>query len=89
MLEIKYTGTDLVIPKDMIEGQYGYRPGDMLRVSIPSKAQLIPIARLPEDMERMRDALEAVGGSWSVNDAEHFQELRQELWTEWQIPESV
>ncbi|MCB0065001.1 MAG: hypothetical protein KDE19_22915 [Caldilineaceae bacterium] len=89
MLEIQYTGTDLVIPKDTIEGHYGYRPGDMLRVLIPNKVQLTPVSRLPEDAARVRNALEAVGGSWSAEDAEHFQELRQELWTEWQIPESV
>jgi hypothetical protein len=89
VLEIQYTGTDLVIPKDTIEGQYGYRPGDMLRLLIPSKAKLTPISRLPEDIARMRDALDAVGGSWTEDDAERFHELRQELWTEWQIPESV
>lgn len=89
MFEIKYTGTDLVIPKDTIEGQFGCRPGDMVRVFVPNKLQLVPSVRLPEDVARMRDALDAVGGSWSIDDAEQFQELRQELWTEWQIPESV
>lgn len=89
MLEIKYTGTDLIIPKDTIEDHYGYRPGDMLRLLIPSKVQLTPVSRLPEDVATMRNSLEAVGGSWSIDDAERFQELRQELWTEWQIPESV
>ncbi len=89
MLEIQYNGTDLVIPKDTIEGQYGYRPGDMLRVLIPNKLQLKPLSRLPEEVTHLRNTLEAVGGSWSVDDAERFQELRQELWTEWQIPESV
>lgn len=89
MIEIKYTGTDLVISKDTIEEQLGYRPGDMLRVIIPSKVQLAPLPRLPEVVDHMRASLEAVGGSWSPEDAEHFQQMRQELWTEWQIPRSV
>ncbi|HRW08662.1 MAG: hypothetical protein KDE53_03375 [Caldilineaceae bacterium] len=89
MIEIKYTGTDLVIPKDTIEEQLGYRPGDVLRVIIPSKVQLSPLPRLPEVVTHMRETLEAVGGSWSSEDAEHFQQMRQELWTEWQIPKSV
>ena len=89
MIEIEYTGTDLVIPKDTIEEQFGYRPGDVLRVIIPSKVQLSPLPRLPEVVTHMRETLEAVGGSWSSEDAEHFQQMRQELWTEWQIPKSV
>ena len=89
MLEIKYTGVDLIISKDTIEEHYGYRPGDLLRVLIPSKVQLAPMARLPEDIAHMRASLEAVGGSWSTDDAERFHKMRQELWTEWQIPESV
>jgi hypothetical protein len=89
VIEIKYTGTDLIISKDTIEEQLGYRPGDMLRVLIPNKVQLAPIPRLPEVIAQMRDGLEAVGGSWSIADAERFQQLRQELWTEWQIPNSV
>ena len=89
MIEIKYTGTDLVIPKDTIEEQLGYRPGDVLRVIIPSKVQLSPLPRLPEVVTHIRETLEAVGGSWSSEDAEHFQQMRQELWTEWQIPKSV
>jgi hypothetical protein len=89
VIEIKYTGTDLIISKDTIEEQLGYRPGDMLRVLIPNKVQLAPLPRLPEVIAQMRDGLEAVGGSWSAADAERFQQLRQELWTEWQIPNSV
>jgi len=89
VIEIKYTGTDLVISKDTIEEQLGYRPGDMLRVLIPSKVQLAPLPRLPEVVTRMQESLEAVGGSWSLDDAERFQQMRQELWTEWQIPKSV
>lgn len=89
MIEIKYTGTDLVISKDTIEEQFGYRPGDMLRVIIPNKVHLAPFPRLPEVVTHMRESLEEVGGSWSIDDAERFQEMRQELWTEWQIPKSV
>ncbi|MEZ4615685.1 MAG: hypothetical protein R2867_09250 [Caldilineaceae bacterium] len=89
MIEIKYTGTDLIISKDTIEEQLGYRPGDMLRVIIPTKVQLTPVPRLPEDIAQLRNCLEAVGGSWSIDDAQRFQELRKELWTEWQIPKSV
>jgi hypothetical protein len=89
VIEIKYTGVDLIIPKDTIEEQLGYRPGDMLRVLIPSKVQLSPLPRLPEDVAAIRTTLEAVGGSWSPSDAERFQQLREELWTEWQIPKSV
>ncbi len=89
VIEIKYTGADLIISKDTIEEQLGYRPGDMLRVLIPNKVQLAPFPRRAEDVAHMRDSLDAVGGSWSIEDAERFQQLRQELWTEWQIPKSV
>lgn len=89
MLEIQYNGTDLVISKDTIEEQLGYRPGDTLRVVIPNKYQLKPIPRLPDEIERMRAGLEAVAGSWNRADVDHFQKVREELWAEWQIPKSV
>jgi len=89
VIEIKYTGVDLIISKDTIEEQLGYRPGDILRLLIPNKVQLTPSPRRSEDLAQIRDLLDEVGGSWSIEDAERFQQLRQELWTEWQIPKSV
>ncbi|MBX3014967.1 MAG: hypothetical protein KF832_25825 [Caldilineaceae bacterium] len=89
MFEIKYNGSDLIIPKDTIEQQFGFRPGDTLHVVIRSKVKLAPVVRLPEEIERMRIGLEAIAGSWSAQDVEQFQALRQELWRAWQIPESV
>ena len=89
MFEIKYNGTDLVIPKDTIEDQLGLRPGDTLHVLIRSKIKLAPLVRLPDEIESMRVGLEAMAGSWSAQDVEQFQQLRQELWSAWQIPKSV
>jgi len=89
VLEITYTGADVVIPKDTIEDQLGYRPGDKLRVLIHGKVKLVPVVRLPDDTARLRAGLEAMAGSWSGDDVEQFHKLRQELWAEWQIRESV
>lgn len=89
VFEIKYNGKDLVIPKDTLEQQLGFRPGDTLHVLIRSKVQLAPVMRLPDEIERMRVGLEAMAGSWSTQDVERFQKLRQELWSAWEIPESV
>jgi len=89
VFEIKYNGTDLVIPKDTIEDQLGLRPGDTLHVLIRSKIKLAPLVRLPDEIESMRIGLEAMAGSWSAQDVEQFQQLRQELWSAWQIPKSV
>lgn len=89
MFEIKYNGSDLIIPKDTIEQQLGFRPGDTLHVLICSKVKLAPVIRLPDEIERMRIGLEAITGCWSAQDVEQFQKLRQELWSAWQIPESV
>jgi hypothetical protein len=89
VFEIKYNGTDLIIPKDTIEQQLGFRPGDILHVLIRGKVTLAPVIRLPDEIERMRIGLEAMAGSWSAQDVEQFQQLRQELWSAWQIPESV
>lgn len=89
MFEIKYNGNDLIISKDTIEQQLGFRPGDTLHVLIRNKIKLAPVIRLPDEIECMRVGLEAMAGSWSTQDAEQFQKLRQELWSAWQIPESV
>ncbi|MEZ4731790.1 MAG: hypothetical protein R3E79_32115 [Caldilineaceae bacterium] len=78
-----------MIPKDTIEQQLGFRPGDTLHVLIRSKVQSLPVARLPDEIERMRVGLEAMAGSYPMQDVEQFQKLRQELWSAWQIPESV
>jgi bifunctional DNA-binding transcriptional regulator/antitoxin component of YhaV-PrlF toxin-antitoxin module len=89
VFEIKYNGTDLVIPKNTIEEQLGFRPGDTLHVLIRGKIKLAPLVRLPDEIENMRIGLEAMAGSWSAQDVEQFQQLRQELWSAWQIPKSV
>jgi len=89
VFEIKYNGSDLVIPKDTIEQTLGFRPGDTLHVLIRSKIKLAPIPRLPDEIEQMRIGLETMAGSWSAQDVEAFHQLRQELWSAWQIPESV
>lgn len=89
VFEIKYNGSDLVIPKDTIEQTLGFRPGDTLHVLIRSKITIAPLLRLPDEIEQMRIGLEAMAGSWSAQDVEAFQQLRQELWSTWQIPESV
>ncbi|MEZ4862949.1 MAG: hypothetical protein R3C14_16645 [Caldilineaceae bacterium] len=89
MFEIEYNGKDVIISKATIEEKLGFRPGDTLRVLIHGKVQLVPMVRLPAEVEQMRAGLEAMSGSWSTQDVEQFQKLRQELWAAWQIPESV
>lgn len=80
-----FEGKDLVIPYTALE-ELGVKPGDLLQIEpVP---QLRPNVSV-EERERRLALLEEVWGSWDSEDEQAFETARQEMWQQWQLPNSL
>jgi hypothetical protein len=80
MLTQTYEGTDLVIPKELIE-EMGIRPGEV--VIIYPQVSLTARVFMSGERDRLDALLAELAGSWTEYDeAEYIQNQRQ-MWATW------
>lgn len=84
VLEVEYTGGDLIISKEVAEKQLGLHPGDRLEIRL--KVPLVPIDRSSEELEQLRQDVEAFRQAFNPSDLENWELSKKELWALWQNP---
>lgn len=77
MIEVEYTGDDVIIPRETIE-QLGLTPGTRLQIRPAPKLE--PISRSTEEKEAILAAWAAFRDAFDPIDLDDWETAREELW---------
>lgn len=80
VLERKFEGQDLLIPKEVIES-LGVKPGEY--IVIYPKMDLSQAEFDAEKQANLLKVLDILYGIWTAEDETEFRRAREEMWNSW------
>ncbi|MFT5367789.1 MAG: hypothetical protein ACI8V2_002750 [Candidatus Latescibacterota bacterium] len=84
IIELEYSGGDLVISQETAEKTLGLHPGD--RIEVRLKPTLTPIKLSREESTQITDSFEHLRDAFEPSNLDDWETRRNELWSKWQVP---